>query len=67
LIEPDYRYLYKKERKHKNNFKKSNIKQKFLDLREAIETGMTESEAMKILNIPKIYDCGKYEWIWRKK
>jgi hypothetical protein len=64
VIPPDYRYLFNNKRVHKSNFKKSNIKQKFPELSESIDNGMTESQAMELLGINKIYDCGKCEWIW---
>jgi hypothetical protein len=64
VIPPDYRYLFNNKRTHKSNFKKSNIKVKFPELCESIDNGMTETQAMELLGIPKIYDCGKCEWIW---
>jgi len=65
VIDPDYRYLINDKRIHKSNFKKNDIKKKFPELCEAIDNGMTETQAMDYLNIPKIYDCGKKEWIWK--
>jgi hypothetical protein len=65
VIKPDYRYFFDGKRSHKSNFKKANIKQKFPELSESIDNGMTESAAMELLGIQKIYDCGKCEWIWK--
>jgi hypothetical protein len=67
VIPPDYRYLFNNKRVHKSNFKKSNIKQKFPELSESIDNGMTESQAMDLLGINKIYDCGKCEWVWKNE
>jgi hypothetical protein len=67
VIEPDYKYIVNKKRVHKSNFKKSNIKNKFPHMVEMIENGMTEREAMDLLGIPRIYDCGKCEWVWKIK
>jgi hypothetical protein len=65
VIGSDYRYLFNGKRVHKSNFKKSNIKQKFPELSESIDNGMTETQAMTNLGIYKIYDCGKCEWVWK--
>jgi endogenous inhibitor of DNA gyrase (YacG/DUF329 family) len=65
ILKPDYRYLFNGKRVHKSNFKKSNIKRKFSHLSESISNGMSEADAMNLLGIPKVYDCGKCEWIWK--
>lgn len=66
IIEPDYKYFSNGKRMHKSSFTKDNIKTKFPHMREFINAGMTESEAMKYLGIPKVYDCGKKEWVYYK-
>ena len=66
IINPDYRYLVNDKRSHKSNFKKDSIKKKFPHMTEFMDNGMTEIQAMDYLNIPKIYDCGKREWVWSK-
>ena len=65
-IPQDYKYFFNGKRVHKSNFTKDNIKKKFPHIAEFIENGMTENEAMKHLGIPKIYDCGKKEWVYNK-
>lgn len=65
VIKPDYRYLVSNTRSHKSNYTKENIKKKFPHMTEAIANGMSESAAMEYLGIPKIWDCGKKEWLWK--
>jgi hypothetical protein len=65
ILKPDYLYLVGKTRVHKSNYTKQRIKSKFPELCEAIDNGMTEREAMDFLGIPRVYDCGKCEWVWK--
>ena len=61
-IPPDYRYVYQKRTWHKSSFTKKKINEKFdLDMSE-----MTEREAMRLLGIPRIYDCGKLKYLFRQ-
>ena len=60
---PDYRYVYEGETYHKSVFTKKRIGEKFgLDMEQ-----LTERQAMEILDIPRIYDCGKFKFTWRSK
>lgn len=65
IINSDYRYFYKGKRFHKSNFKKEQIKKKFPEIIELIDSGITEKKAMDLLGIPRVYDCGKCEWVWK--
>ena len=48
---PDYKYVLNGTRKHKSNFRKSNLK-----------TNLTESEFMKSNEYYKVWDCGKLKF-----
>lgn len=65
VIPSDYQYLVNGRKSHKSNFKKDNIRKKFPDMIEFMDAGMTERQIMEKLEIPKVYDCGKKEWLWR--
>lgn len=56
ILRPDYYYFINNKRIHKFNFRKNAIKKKFPDL---YDDSLSESENMKKIGIPKIYDCGK--------
>ena len=64
-IKPDYRYLINGKRVHKSNYTKQRIKSNFPELCESIDNGMSEISAMSYLGIPRIWDCGKCEWVWK--
>jgi hypothetical protein len=64
-IKPDYRYLINGKRVHKSNYTKQRIKSNFPELCESIDNGMSEIAAMSYLGIPRIWDCGKCEWVWK--
>ena len=61
-IPPDYRYVFRNQTKHKSSFTKTKIAEKF---GVNIE-GKTEKQLMEDLNIPRIYDCGKLKFVWRR-
>lgn len=63
IIDPDYSYVVNGRKIHKSNFRKSNIKKKF----DVNIEGKTERQLMEELNIPRIWDCGKARYVWRKK
>jgi hypothetical protein len=66
ILKPDYRYLFNAKRTHKSNFTKKNIKTKFPELKEMLDNdGISEREALELLGIPRIWDCGKCEWVWK--
>jgi hypothetical protein len=50
---PDYKYIIGQVRKHKQNFKKSNLK---------LSENITESSYMKKKGYNKIFDCGKIKF-----
>lgn len=50
---PDYKYVVKNTRKHKQNFKKSKL---------GIDQDITESQYMASLGYYKIWDCGKIKF-----
>lgn len=64
-IGPAYRYFYQGKLVHCSTFTKQGIVKKFPHMKEKIDSGMTEREAMIELGIPRIYDCGKKKWIWQ--
>lgn len=53
-IKPDYKYILNSRRRHKQNFKKSN-----LNISNSI---ITENKYMSELGYYKIYDCGKIKF-----
>ncbi len=62
-IRPDYRYIINGVTYHKSSFSKSNIQKKFsIDISDN-----SESELMNELGIPRIYDCGKLKFRFRKQ
>jgi hypothetical protein len=61
---PNYQYYYNKQVFHKQHFMKSNLCKKFPHIKESIDNGMTELEAVRKLGILRIWDCGKTEWTW---
>lgn len=50
---PDYKYVVKNTRKHKQNFTKSKL---------GIDQNITESQCMTILGYYKIWNCGKIKF-----
>lgn len=56
ILRPDYYYFINNKRIHKFNFRKKAIKKKFPDI---YDDSLSESENMKNIGIPRIYDCGK--------
>lgn len=58
--EPDYKYVYKGERRHKFNFRIKRFKE---DPELKYEEGMTERQLAELNKIPRIYDCGKMKFI----
>ena len=51
MSDPDYKYIKNGKRRHKSNYKKSNL-----------NTNLTESKEMERRNIQKIWDCGKMKF-----
>lgn len=61
-IGPSYHYLYRNEVVHCSRFTKGNILKKFPEV--DFSDCKTEKEMMEKLGIPRIWDCGKQEWIY---
>jgi hypothetical protein len=57
ITKPNYFYVVGKQRKHKNLYRKEILVKQDFDINK------TEHEIMISRNIPRIYDCGKYEFI----
>jgi hypothetical protein len=65
VLKPDYRYVYMQnpiERVHKFNFRKNTLHKKY-----GLPLDMTESKMAKEIGYSKIWDCGLYRYVWRKK
>lgn len=61
-IAPDYRYIVGTRTYHKSSFTKKRIAEKYkIDM-----SAITEREAMAMLKIGRIYDCGKLKFVWRR-
>jgi G:T-mismatch repair DNA endonuclease (very short patch repair protein) len=57
---PDYQYVVKGERKHKDEYK---IKKFRDDPNLKWEDGLTETELASLNGIPRIWDAGKTKWV----
>jgi hypothetical protein len=64
ILPPAYQYFYKGRLYHCSNFTKSQIARKFPDI---YDENLTERQMMQTANIPRVWDSGKTEWIWRIK
>ena len=64
IIPPDYQYVINGQRHHKFNFRKHNLKQ-YLKADVDINQ-LTETEIMKQLDVPKIWDCGKLRYVFTR-
>lgn len=62
IYNPNYYYVYNGDIVHCSRFTKKNILTKFFET--DFSECNTESEMMSKLGIPKIWDCGKQEWIY---
>lgn len=64
-LKPDYRYvgrLYPNERIHKFNFRKKILHNKY-----GFSTDKTETQMVGMLDCYKIWDCGLFKYVWKKK
>lgn len=64
-LNPNYEYIYlsnPKKRIHKFNFRKQILNKKY-----GFPLSMTETEMIKKLGYVKIWDCGLFKYIWKKK
>ena len=61
---PDYMYIFNGEckRHHKFGFRKTTLNKK-----HGLSMDMTESEMAKKIGVYKIYNCGLFKYVWRKK
>lgn len=60
-LPPDYKYIYKRERIHKFNFRKKRFKS---DRNLYYDNALTERELAHINGIKRIYDCGKTKYVY---
>lgn len=60
ILEPDYSYLHRGERKHKFGFR---LKRFQVDPELEWQDGMTERELAELNGIPKIWDSGKTRYV----
>jgi hypothetical protein len=60
FIDPDYKYVVGKYRKHKFNYRKSRFKN---DPSLLWREGLTEKELARLNKIPRIYDGGKMRYV----
>jgi len=63
ILVPDYSYVIGNKRIHKFNFRKKLIEKHFPNEYDPNES---ESQNMKRIGIPKIYDCGKIKFVLKK-
>lgn len=61
VTKPSYYYVYKNQLWHHSNFTKERIRKKF----NLMNNNRTEFQMMDDLRIPRIWDCGKLEWVWK--
>lgn len=59
ILDPDYMYAFKGERKHKFGFRLKRFRN---DPELKYKDGLTEKELAKLNNIPRIWDAGKVKW-----
>lgn len=66
ILKPEYRYYNSKvsryERFHKFGFRKAKLSKKY-----GLPMSMTESEMAKELGYDRIWDCGLFRYVWKKK
>ena len=63
-LPPDYRYIVKSDyhRIHKFNFRKNHLHKRY-----GFPLTMTESEMTEKIGAYRIYDCGLYRYVWKKR
>lgn len=57
---PDYKYVVRKQRVHKFNFRKHILSKKY-----NLPLTMTEKEMAEQLGFYRIWDCGLYKYVWK--
>jgi hypothetical protein len=62
ILIPDYRYVVRKRRVHKFNFRKETLHKKY-----DFPMSMSEKEMTAKLGIYKIWDCGLYKYVMEKQ
>lgn len=64
FVSPDYSYVMggKCERRHKFGFRKSILSKKY-----GFPPTMTESEMCAEIGADKVWDCGKWRYMWKRK
>lgn len=61
VIPPDYSYFLGTNRFHKSGFRKDQIRKKFPDLYNPMQT---QNQMMEHTPYRRIFDCGKKRWVW---
>ena len=62
-LKPDYKYVVDGVRRHKFGFRRRAIHSQFPHV---YSEDLTEKEMMKLLEYPRIWDCGKIRYQWSK-
>lgn len=62
ITKPDYRYVIGEERKHKFGFRKQKLNKKY-----GVPLEWTEKEMCDALGFYRIWDCGLFKYVWKKK
>ena len=65
VLKPDYKYIKEstpRERIHKFNLRKKSLHRKY-----NLDMDLTESQMVKEVGYVKIWDCGLYRYVWKKK
>jgi hypothetical protein len=63
---PGYRYLWRGRLVHASNFTKAEIRKKFKEAESMLNEGATEKQIMDSLNVLRVWDAGKTEWIYKR-
>ena len=59
-LPPDYKYVVRRQRVHKFNFRKQILSKKY-----NLPLTMTEREMTEQLGFYRIWDCGLYKYVWK--
>ena len=65
ILKPDYSYVTKKgKREHKFNFRKELMIKRFPEFNLTMD--MSENAMANTIGMYKIWDCGKFRYVWSK-
>ena len=65
VLEPDYHYIYTNN--PQKRIHKFNLRKKTLHVKYNLNLDLTESQMVKEVGFSKIWDCGLYKYVWKKK